>query len=298
MTSQLDAALLRAMPLAEIRDRVDKETRGRLVVVGGSLRVPGAPLLAGVAGLRAGAGKVQLAIPKCLAASIGAAFPESGILPLPETADGEIDCDRLDHCLPELSRADAILIGPGVMNTECGERLSAFLLERLDGPVLVIDAVALTSLTGKAELVSSQRGRVVITPHAGEMASLTGLDKERVTADPLSVAMQVSEEFNCTTVLKGSKTTIVQPRGVPYTHHLENAGLATAGSGDVLAGIIAGLIARGNSPILAALWGVHVHAQAGNRLAKLARIGFLARELLEEIPRVLDEAECATPSAD
>ena len=188
-----------------------------------------------------------------------------------------------------MNSADVLLIGPGVMSEECGENLSTFLLERLEGPALVIDALALTGLTGKAALVSSQGGRVVMTPHAGEMASLTGLDKDRVIADPVSIATRVSEQFGCTTVLKGSKTTVAQPREVPYTHHLENPGLATAG--DVLAGIIAGLIARGNSPIRAALWGVYVHAQAGDRLAKRARLGFLARELLDEIPGVLD---CAT----
>src|SRR3954462_2498356 len=139
------------MPLAEIRDRVDKETRGRLIVIGGSLQVPGAPLLAGVAALRAGAGKVQLAIPRSLAAAVGAAFPETGIVPLPETSDGEIDCRRLDASLADMNRADAILMGPGVMNNECGEQLAALLLERLDGPTFVIDALALTGLSGKAQ---------------------------------------------------------------------------------------------------------------------------------------------------
>jgi ADP-dependent NAD(P)H-hydrate dehydratase len=290
VSARVDEAQLRQMPLETISGDADKESRGRLLIIGGSWRVPGGPILSGLAGLRAGAGKVQLALPRSLAPSVGATFMEAGIIPLAETSEGDIDCAHLERVSSELEGADVILLGPGIMDAECGQALTTHVLQRVHGSTLVIDAMALTGMGPSTELFRAYTGRIIITPHIGEMAAFVGRPKEDVAADSEGVARTTSQRLNCTTVLKGSETTIAPPDGRIFLHRADNPGLATAGSGDVLCGLLAGLLARGNSPLTASLWAVHTHSRAGAQLAKRrGPIGFLARELLEEIPSLLDD---------
>jgi hydroxyethylthiazole kinase-like uncharacterized protein yjeF len=131
--------------------------------------------------------------------------------------------------------------------------------------------------------------RVLLTPHAGEMAKLTGLTKDAVVADPAAVAARAARRWNAVVALKGSVTYVATPAGRLWCHQGGNVGLASSGSGDVLAGIIAGLAARGAALEQAAAWGVALHAHAGDRLAKrIGTLGFLAREIGAEIPGLLD----------
>jgi ADP-dependent NAD(P)H-hydrate dehydratase len=133
-------------------------------------------------------------------------------------------------------------------------------------------------------------GRVIITPHAGEMANLLGVDKEVVEADPAAAALRLTEELGLVVIMKGSQTIITAPGGI-WRYEGGGVGLATSGSGDVLAGIIAGLAARGTEPVNAAIWGVYLHGEAGSQLAKdVGPLGFLAREISECIPKLLMEA--------
>jgi hydroxyethylthiazole kinase-like uncharacterized protein yjeF len=133
-----------------------------------------------------------------------------------------------------------------------------------------------------------QLGRAVLTPHAGEMASLLGIEKEAVEDDPATVAREAAARFGVVVALKGPETWIAEPDGTLYHYSGGSVGLATSGSGDTLAGIVAGLAARGASAAHAAVWGAYLHGAAGQALARrLAPIGYLARELLDEVPGVM-----------
>jgi hydroxyethylthiazole kinase-like uncharacterized protein yjeF len=152
----------------------------------------------------------------------------------------------------------------------------------------VLDAAAIGAVR-QINLASGGRtGCGVITPHAGEMARLTGLSREAVEADPLEVARQVAADHQVVVVMKGAQTWVVSPQGKAWLNEAGPAGLATSGSGDVLAGAISGLLARGATPVQAAAWGVFLHAQAGRRLSlATGPLGFLAREILPWLTRGL-----------
>jgi NAD(P)H-hydrate repair Nnr-like enzyme with NAD(P)H-hydrate dehydratase domain len=159
----------------------------------------------------------------------------------------------------------------------------------------VIDAGALTGLRDCAAVTGRLQGRLVVTPHAGEMARLSGLDKDEVLAHPLDVARSVADHLQAVVALKGPETLIVTPSGEAFRYRGGGIGLATSGSGDVLAGVIGGLLARGANPLTATAWGVCVHGEAGADLARdIGPVGFLARELLDLVPRIL---ACADPGS-
>lgn len=280
--------LLRGMPLPRPGQDGDKEERGRVLVIGGSREVPGAALLAGVAALRAGAGKLQIATNRSIAPSLALAVPEALVAGLPETAAGGIAPGAAEDLLRRVARCDAVLIGPGMMDEEAVAALTARLLSEAPATAFVLDAGALIELARLQEPLRRHGGRVVATPHAGEMAALLGVSREAVIADPLGTARQAAAMLQVVVVLKGGRTHIVTPQGAAWTYAEGRVGLATSGSGDTLAGIVVGLLARGAPPIEAALWGVLLHGEAGNRLAqRLGPLGFLARELLAEIPGLL-----------
>jgi len=281
---------LRKMPIPHPGEASDKEKRGRVLVIGSSRRVPGAVLLSGVAALRSGAGKVQLAVPESLALAIGVAFPESGVIGLPETERGEPRCDTDPLLDKAIESADAVLFGPGLMDEQGCVPLVRALLER-SGLGLILDAGALGEAMRTVRNAPRRQMPAVLTPHAGEMASLTGLTKEAIEADPAGVALSVAQRLGAIVALKGATTFIAEPSGRLWRNDHGVVGLGTAGSGDVLAGIITGLLARGAEPIAAALWGIYLHAKIGEHLSRtIGELGFLARDLLVEIPRVLEEA--------
>jgi ADP-dependent NAD(P)H-hydrate dehydratase len=298
-SAALTPAILRRHPIPGPEEQGDKEERGRVLVVAGSPEVPGAALLAATAALRVGAGKVQLAVPSAIAVPLAVAMPEARVFAMKETAAGGIDSGQATRLVAHARDCRAILAGPGMMDHEAAATLIAALLREAGQTPIVLDAAALACLSrdgidqGGAAL-RQQEERVVITPHPGEMARLLDMDVADITADPLAGARQAANRFGVVAVLKSARTHIVGrqvggPQGEAFHLDEGDIGLATAGSGDVLAGIIAGLLARGACPFSAALWGVHLHREAGARLARsIGPLGYLARELLPEIPRVLN----------
>jgi len=290
-------ALLRGLPLPAPDDDGDKDRRGRVLVVGGAAEMPGALLLAGVAALRAGAGKLRLATAERVAPTVGVAVPEARVRGLPETPAGGIDPRAADDLDEWVCRTDALLVGPGMVDPEAVAALTLRLLSRVDDAVVVLDAEALACLSEARDALHRLEGRAVVTPHAGEMAGLLGTEREAVDADPLAVARRAAAELGCVVALKGSVTYVAAPGGEAFRYTSGGVGLATSGSGDTLAGIVAGLAARGADPLRAALWGVALHGGAGNVLAKrMGRVGFLARELLDEVPRVMRGLSQESPS--
>ena len=285
-------ALLRAWALPEPDGAGDKESRGRVLVVGGAPSLPGAVLLAGSAALRAGAGKLQIATCRSIAPWIGIAVPEALVIGLPETRTGAIAAGAAARLKEEAGGAQALLVGPGLLG-DAGPLLAG--LVRLaaggDDATLLLDAGALAALAARPALLHPLRGRTVITPHASEMAQLRGLEREEVEREPLRVARDAARELRAVVALKGPTTIVAAPDGRAWAYDGGDVGLATSGSGDTLAGIAAGLAARGCDAAQAAVWAVYLHGAAGNVLARrVGRVGFLARELLAEVPRVMASA--------
>ena len=283
-------ALLRRMPLPQPGSDDDKDARGRVLVIGGSAQVAGAVLLAGVAALRSGAGKLQLATVASAAPALGMAVPEALVIALRASRAGEIAGKHAQAALAEhVGSVNAVLAGPGMSSDRAAHALLAPLIRRLgDDAILVLDAAAITALAHDESMLHPLGARAVLTPHAGEMASLLGVDKHDVERDPGDVARLAAQRFAAVVALKGAETYMAEPDGTLYRYAGGSVGLATSGSGDTLAGIIAGLAARGAPPAHAAVWGAYLHGAAGRVLARrLGPIGFLARELLDELPPLL-----------
>jgi hydroxyethylthiazole kinase-like uncharacterized protein yjeF len=281
------AALLRRWQIPQPSEDADKQDRGIALVVGGAVEVPGALLLAGVAALRAGAGKLQIAGPRSAATALGVAVPEARVFSLPETGEGFLDKKagvRVAECAGE---ANAILIGPGMLGDDSILSFMEALLPRLGGKQVVIDAIALSALRG-SRFRFTEDMQVVLTPNPAEMAKITGATKEAVEADPRGAAMTVAQDLNAVVALKGPETFIATPYGEVFRYSEGDVGLATSGSGDILAGILVGLLARGATLDQAAVWAVYLHGAAGNRLQRrMGPIGFLARELSDEVPAIM-----------
>jgi hydroxyethylthiazole kinase-like uncharacterized protein yjeF len=287
---EVTRALLRRLPLPEPDAEADKDARGCVLAVGGSAQTPGAILLAGVAALRAGAGKLQLATVRSAAAALGVAVPESLIIALPEAGGGDISGGAGARALAtRLEGVDALLLGPGMLSDRSAHALVRSLVRRLrHDATLVLDAAAILALRADRRVLHGLRGRGVLTPHAGEMATLLGIEKSEVEDDPAAVASRAAERFDAVVALKGPESWIAEPDGTLYHYAGGSVGLATSGSGDTLAGIVAGLAARGASALRAALWGAYLHGAAGQALARrIGPIGYLARELLDELPPLL-----------
>jgi ADP-dependent NAD(P)H-hydrate dehydratase len=292
--------LLRAWPLPMPGDDGDKEVRGHVLVLGGSREMPGAVILAATAALRAGAGKLTVATGASVAQLVALAMPEARVIGLAETETGGFLPEAIARLDPLADRVNAILIGPGMQDEAAAAELVHGLLERLHGstpentPAVVLDACAMGTLMhpppGWAPGEAFRfRQPVVLTPHCGEMAHLTGIEKTEIVAGPDARALDSAEAWNAVVALKGARTVIASPQGEMWRHEGGNVGLAISGSGDTLAGIIAGLAARGATLEQAACWGVTLHARAGERLAeRMGVLGYLAREIPNEIPALLE----------
>ncbi len=281
---EVDDALLRAWPLPPVDEDGDKESRGSVLVVAGSREMPGAAVLAATAALRAGAGKLVIATTASAAHGVALAMPEARVIALAEGSDGSPTVAGLRALQPLASATAALLLGPGMIG-EVGTRLFVeALLPLFRDSTVLLDALAMDVVRS----VHRFSQPVVLTPHAGEMAHLTGRDKEDLQAQPRDMALRGAGEWNAVLALKGATTCVATPDGRSWLHSAQAPGLGTSGSGDVLSGIIAGLAARGASPEQAAVWGVALHARAGETLARrMGQVGYLARELAAEVPALM-----------
>jgi ADP-dependent NAD(P)H-hydrate dehydratase len=283
----LDAALLHAWPLPAPDPGGDKEERGHVLVLGGSREMPGAVILAATAALRAGAGKLTIATGASVAALVALAMPEARVIGLAENPAGGFQPEAVAALDPLREKVDAVLVGPGMQDEAATAALVRSLLPRLAGVAVVLDACAM-GVVGRSAGAFRFAEPVLLTPHAGEMAHLTGAAKQAVACEPVQHAQRAARDWNAVVVLKGARTIVDTPDGQRWSHEGGNAGLATSGSGDVLAGVITGLAARGASLAQAACWGVVLHALAGQALGRRVGVpGYLARELAAEIPALM-----------
>jgi ADP-dependent NAD(P)H-hydrate dehydratase len=287
----IDRDWLDAHPLPTHAQDTDKNARGRILVVGGARFVPGALRLTGEAALRSGAGKLQLATVADAAMALGVLVPEAAMIALPVDGDGEIGQSAVPVLTDALARCDALVLGPG-MSSDAGELVDALTLMPRDELTILLDAAAITACKTLQANLLSHKSRVILTPHHGEMASLTGADIEDVRRDTKRIACRTADEFGAVVILKSDTTVVASPGQPAMLYDGGGIGLATGGSGDVLAGIAGGLAARGADPLTAAVWAVWLHGEAGKALAhSIGPIGFLARELVPLIPRLMAESE-------
>ena len=277
-------------PLPNHQGDGDKQARGRVLVIAGSVEMPGAALLASLGALRAGAGILQIATCQTSAPHLGMAMPEARVVGCRETTGGGIDPSAIPRLCALASRCDSVLLGPGMMDDEAVAAVTLALLTEVRGPAFVLDASAFTLMRKHGNILQGQGGRVLVTPHAGEMAKFLSITRDEVEGEPIGAARKAAAVVGGVVALKGKATHIVDPSDQLWLCDHGCIGLATSGSGDTLAGILAGLLARGAAPALAAVWSVYAHAEAGQRLAaKNGAVGFLAREISGEIPRILED---------
>ncbi len=254
-----------------------KYAAGSVLVVGGAPGFAGAPVMSGRAALRAGAGVVWLAVPGDVAPQIATVHPE---LMVKETADG----------LELAGRAGAVAVGPGLGRGEEAGALARRLAQRHRGPI-VVDADALFAMDGRLGLTARRRVPAVLTPHEGEMARLLGRDAEWVRANRLAAVREAAATARAVVLLKGADTLIAEPGGERVVVAVSDTpGLATAGSGDVLTGVIAAMLAKGLEPWTAACCGAVMHQRAGRRAAAaLGPDGIISGDVIEALPGVLTE---------
>jgi hydroxyethylthiazole kinase-like uncharacterized protein yjeF len=268
-----------------------KYDRGRIVVIGGARHTPGAALLAGTAALRVGAGRLSMGVAESAAVALAVAMPEAGVIGLAESPTGSVRGGNLEPLRDEILAADALVIGSGLDDADEAGKLVlgvlALLAEANAVPAVLLDAYALGVLpdvdADSHDTLQALGGKLVLTPNKAEAARLLGRDIRDLETD----LAEVADRFQAVVTCFGM---IAAPGGRRWEIGSGQAVLSTSGSGDVLAGAIGGLLARGADPAQAACWGTHLHATAGDRLAaRIGPTGSLARELAEELPAMLAE---------
>jgi hydroxyethylthiazole kinase-like uncharacterized protein yjeF len=283
--TRLDRNELEKHPLP-LLEGGDKDSHGQILIVAGSRDVPGAALLAAHGAMRAGAGKLQIACPDAIAIPLGVAMPEAMVVGHSTTRDGGIAKSAIAKLGDLAGRADAIVAGPGLEANNAAAPLGRKLLEL--GKPMALDAALLHVLADCVEDVRTARIRPILLPHSGEMASLLGCKPAEIDADPLAAGRTCANRYGAYVLVKGVQSHIVAPDGRCWKYEGGGPGLGVSGSGDVLAGVVGGLLARGTEPLSALLWAVWLHGEAGRALSdRIGQLGFLAREIPPEVPPLL-----------
>jgi hydroxyethylthiazole kinase-like uncharacterized protein yjeF len=217
-------------------------------------------------------------------------MPEAMILGCRETPSGGIDPSESVRLAKLAADDDTVLVGPGMIDDPAVAELTSELLRRLEGPTYTLDAAAFTTLKQHDAALPRHSGKIVLTPHSGEMAAFLKASREEIDRDPLTAAHRVADTLDAVVAMKGASTYVVSPDGAACLSENGTVGLGTSGSGDSLAGIIAGLLARGAPPYWATVWAVYMHGEAGRRLAEqYGTFGLLAREIPGKIPSIMND---------
>lgn len=285
--AELNPATLKKHPLPPI-GAGDKNAHGSILVIAGSRDVGGAALLCALSAMRAGAGRLQIATVDVIAPHLAMAMPEAMVVGMATGRDGGFAPSTVKPLAEMADKADAVVAGPGLQGGKVAEQLAGALIE--NGNLLALDAALLHALPARKTDAKRAQTRLVLLPHSGEMASLLGCRPEEVEADPLAAGRACAEAYHAVTLVKGVESHVVTPEGSAFRYRGGGPGLGISGSGDTLAGIVGGLLARGCDPLTALLWGVWSHGEAGRRLSeKVGTLGYLARQIPDEVPSLLEE---------
>ena len=241
-TELIDAGMVSGM-IPQRKPDSNKGSYGRALIISGSTGMTGSGRLACMAALRAGAGLVYAGVPESLSGIYSSAMMEPVIIPLPDGGRGSLSEESADRIIERMGGMDVVAIGPGLSMAEGVKRLVEEVIAECTVP-MVLDADALNAISGNTEILKRLKKAAVITPHPGEMARLTGLSADEVQKDRKGTAERFAAEHGVVTVLKGSRTVVATPDGRIFINPTGNAGMATAGTGDVLTGVITGLMAQ------------------------------------------------------
>jgi len=261
-----------------------KGNTGHLLVVAGSPGKTGAAAMTAISAMRAGAGLVTLGAPKSLNAVLESQVLEAMTFQLEETEDGMLDESSFDTILDLLKNKKCLAIGPGVGTADKTKNLVCRVIQHCNIP-MVIDADGLNSLVGNTKILKNLKAPAILTPHPGEMSRLIDVSPSIIQKDRINYARDFVKKFNVHLILKGARTVIAHPNGKAFINPTGNSGMASGGMGDVLTGIIAGIVAQGYSPESASHIGVYLHGMAADALKKdCGPFGFLASDVMKAIP--------------
>ena len=279
---KLDASALEAHPLPPIRNN-DKDSKGSILVIAGSRQVPGAALLCATAAMRTGAGKLRIVTVESAALQLGMQMPEAMVVGLPQDDEGGFARAAVEVLGEQVKEADAIVAGPGVRPNAACEAIANQLLST--SAALALDVAFLKALKPPT---SARQIAPVLLPDTDELASMLDCEEQEIERDPVGCGLRAAEAYRSVVLVKGPPSHVVCPDGKVWTNKGGVPGLGVSGSGDVLAGIVGGLLARGAEPLNALLWAVWLHGEAGAAVSKkVGPVGFLAREIAREIPALL-----------
>ncbi len=273
--------------LSRTKNKVHKNSFGHVLVLAGSPRMLGAAALTGGAALRSGCGMATIGIPRELNSVIQKKIPnEIMTLPLPQTKEGTIALSAFRQIQNSIDKYTVIAIGPGLsLNTQT-QKFICKIIEKSPIPI-IIDADALNALSQKPDKLLQSKTSKVLTPHPGEMSRLTKLSKKYIEENRKKVAMDFAKKYHCALLLKGHHTFVADHRGNTYLNKTGNNGMATAGSGDVLTGIIAALLAQNLTAFEAAKYGAYLHGTAGDIAAKKkGKLSLIASDITDHISDV------------
>ena len=266
----------------------NKGMYGHVLVIGGSLGKAGAAAMAGMAVLRSGAGLSTVATPKSMLSTVAGFHPELMTDPLPETLAGTIAASALKRANELAEGKTVVAIGPGISRNPQTAKLVRALVAKSKFPKMVVDADGLNAFEDQTKELNAKGRTLVITPHPGEMARLAGSTTAEVQKDRLGVARSFARKHALVVVLKGHRTLVVQPDGEAWVNMTGNPGMATGGTGDILTGMVAGLLAQNPKAVLPAVFAaVHLHGLAGD----------VMRECLGEHSLVATDLLCGLPKA-
>jgi NAD(P)H-hydrate epimerase len=275
-------------PLLRRKPDVHKNQFGHVLVLAGSRRMLGAAALTSLAAIRSGAGLVTLGVPQSLNTAAQKKISNAIMtLPLPETREQTLAYSAFKQICRNYHLYNALAIGPGLSRNTSTRKLILRIVETSPLP-LVIDADALNALQGRCDILTKTKTEKILTPHAGEMSRLIKKPKQAIEQNRKRTAQAFARKFRCTLLLKGTKTVVASPGKKLYTNSSGNAGMATAGSGDVLTGMIAAFLAQGLPGFEAAKYGAYCHGKAGDFAARSkTKLAMIAPDIIDHIPNVL-----------
>ncbi len=260
---------------------------GHVIVIAGSAGYSGAAYLTSQAAALSGSGLVTLAIGKSLYPIMAVKLTEVMVKPFFETKDYSLSLLAEKEMIAFAEKCSVLAIGPGISQNKETQTLVRNIVGRIDKPA-VLDADGINAFVGHLEDLKKAKARLVLTPHAGEMARLIGKDAAEINSARKDVALAFANEYNTVLVLKGHNTVVAAPGGDIYVNETGNPGMATGGTGDILTGMIASFIGQGIAPFTAAVLGVHFHGLAGDVAAKeKGQLSLIATDLLDKLPEVL-----------
>lgn len=287
-TGTIDIGMIPAL-MPQRRPDSNKSDYGRVLVVTGSTGMTGSGCLASMSALRTGAGLVYAGVPKSLAPVCAAKMTEPIIIPLEDNGEGCLSASCAGHILELAENMDVVAIGPGLTASEDIRKIVEAVIENCRVP-LVIDADALNAISADPSVLKKLKTEAVLTPHPGEMARLAGTNTKQVQSDRIGTSSEFAQKYGTVVVLKGSRTVVAYPDGRVLINTTGNAGMATAGAGDVLTGIIAGIIAQGVQAGNASAMGVCLHGIAGDAAAEVTGMhGLVAGDIVDILPAAIKE---------